>query len=326
MKEKTKVKIVNCITGSRVLGSILLPFIAPVLGTLSTAIFIGLLWLTDALDGYLAKHKWGVSTIFGANLDAFSDKLLGVAMMLYLIPFFPALILPVLSELAILRVNWYFGKKGADVKSSKLGKVKTAILDITTVLALLSTLSLTGPLSIIIPSLIAVTSAFQIGTLIDYTNKHKKYLKNNQPKNNVSNLSFFQTLKEIGRLLKDEKLYSPAYFKEHKKEALLDMLLDNKESEDVNQKKGINIEEKCNDDYEFSIIEKNELKILYNLNDNEISELEQFAKKHNMKLNKLMDYLEQYIDLEKLDKFPTFNQMKDYIYEESLDKTKNLKK
>lgn len=296
MKEKTKVKIVNLITGSRILGSILLPFIASVLGPLGVAIYIGVLWATDALDGYLAKHKWEVSTIFGANLDPFSDKLFGIAVLSYLIPIFPALIIPVLSEIFIFMVNWRYGKKGADVKSSKLGKVKTAILDGTTVLALLSTLSLTNLLVPIIPILISITTSFQIGTLINYTYKHKKYLKNNKPKNNVSHLSLWKTLKEIGKILKNEKIYSPSYFKEHKNEPLLDILLSKDEKKDEYN----NISEiKTNNDIE----NRNKLKIKYNLNDKEIDKLEQFAKTNQMSLEQVLEYLKQYSDYEKVENF-----------------------
>lgn len=316
MKEKTKVIIVNAITGSRVIGAFVLPFIASLFGPLGTALYISGLWATDALDGYLAKRKWHVSTIFGANLDAFSDKLFGVATLIYLSKFFPIVLIPLVLEFAIFGVNWHYGRKGADVKSSKVGKRKTLVFDIVTAFSVLTTLSLTSAFASVVPFLMSFVCGMQAYTLKDYINTHKTYLRHNKPKNDVSHLGFIETIKAIVKLLGDKKLYSPAYFKEHQNEPLLDMLLNKKETiHNPSESKDKDINEKTLD-YSFDTKQKNELKIVYSLNESEIEKLETFAKLHNMDTELIMSYLEKYINVVNPTSYPTVNDMQNFIIEE----------
>lgn len=297
MSEKKKVTIVNLITGSRILGTFLLPVITSIFGPVGTAVYIGTLWATDAIDGYLAKHKWKVSTIFGANLDAFSDKVFGISVLIYLSSFYPFMIIPLISEFVIFGVNWHYGKKGSNVKSSKIGKCKTALLGVTTALSILSTISLTSGLSLIIPSLIGFISIADAITLGDYIHKNQKYLRTHEPKNDVSHLGFFETIKTIIKKLGDKNLYSPAYYKEHKNEPLLDMLLNNQEDskeEIVATAKVDNNDIREDNTTCLTISEQNELKIKYNLSDKDIEVLDGYVKFHNMKLDeikKLLDYI-----------------------------------
>lgn len=290
MSEKKKVTIVNLITGSRIIGTLFLPFIISTLGPVGTALYIGALSATDAVDGYLAKKRWHVSTIFGANLDAFSDKVLGIASLLYLRIYYPTMIIPILLEGSIFATNFAYGRKGADVKSSYLGKFKTALLFITTTLSVLSTISLTRGLSIIVPALIGITSIVDSITLGNYIYKNRKYLKTHKPKNDVSHLGFVDTIKEIIRLLKDPKLYSPEYFKEHKNEPLLDMLLYKKE-----EKKELIVTENKNDFSTLTISEQNEFKINYGLTNKEMDKIEKFMKENNISKKEMQEYLELYI-------------------------------
>jgi len=328
MKEKTKVIIVNAITGSRVIGAFALPFIASLFGPLGTAFYIGGLWITDAIDGYLAKHKWHVSTIFGANLDAFSDKLFGVATLIYLSKFFPIVIMPLVLEFAIFGVNWHYGRKGADVKSSKVGKRKTFIFDIVTAFSVLTTLSLTSVFANIVPLLMAFVTGMQAYTLKDYVNTHKTYLRHNKPKNDVSHLGFIETIKAIVKLLGDKKLYSPAYFKEHQNEPLLDMLLNKRELKKDDVKEVTQEDVFGNEkDYKFDVSQKKELKIVYSLNDTEIAKLETFAATHKLDSDLIMSYLSKYINSVNPTNYPTVNEMENFIIEEEKEhiKTKGFK-
>lgn len=328
MSEKRKVTIVNLITGSRIIGTLILPFIISTLGPLGTALYIGALSATDAVDGYLAKERWHVSTIFGANLDAFSDKVLGIASLLYLRIYYPTMIIPILLETSIFAINFAYGRKGADVKSSYLGKFKTALLFITTTLSVLSTISLTSGLSLIIPSLICITSVVDSITLGNYIHKNRKYLKTHKPKNDVSHLGFIDTLKEIIRLLKDPKLYSPTYYKEHKDEPLLDMLLNKNEEKQTSKMEELSEVDNQNsdnekDDYKFDIHQENELKIIYCLNYNEIARLEEFAKTHKLDPDLIMTYLSKYISTVNSTQYPTVNEMENFIIEEEQEKIKS---
>lgn len=303
MSEKKKVTIVNLITGSRIIGTFLLPVITSIFGPLGTAIYIGSLWATDAIDGYLAKHKWKVSTIFGANLDAFSDKVLGIASLLYLRSFYPAMLIPVLFETAIFATNFAYGRKGADVKSSYLGKFKTGLLGGATALSILSTISLTSGLSIAIPSLITFISVAEAATLIDYIKTNEEYLKTHTPKNDVSHMGFFETIKTIIKKLGDKRLYSPEYFKEHKNEPLLDMLLYKEEINENDIKETANKNTSNNDIKEetislLTIREQNELKIKYNLSDKDIKSLDGYMKFHNITFEEIKEQIERIISNE----------------------------
>lgn len=321
MKEKTKVAIVNLITGSRVVGTFALPFVSSLFGPVGTALFIGGLWITDALDGYLAKRKWHVSTIFGANLDAFSDKLFGIATLIYLSKFFPIVVVPLVLEFGIFGVNWHYGRKGADVKSSTVGKRKTLVFDIVTAFSVLTTLSLTSVFANIVPLLMSFVCGMQAYTLKDYINTHKTYLRHNKPKNDVSHLGFIETIKAIVKLLGDEKIYSPAYYKDHKNEPLLDMLLNKKEENQLSKTEELpKIENKQSnmdeEDYTFNIQQKNELKIVYSLNDNEIEKLEAFAETHKLDPDLIMSYLSKYINTVNPTNYPTVSEMENFIIEE----------
>ena len=321
MKEKSKVRIVNAITGSRIIGALFFPLIISQFGTLGTAIYIGTLWATDAVDGFLAKRKWHVSTIFGAALDAFSDKVLGIASLLYLRMFYPAMIMPIIFEGTIFFANFAYGRKGADVKSSKIGKVKSGVLYISIVLAILSTLSLTNILAAAIPFLITLITVAQTSTLYNYVVTNKKYLKNHKPKKDVSNLGFIETLKEIFRLLKDPKIYSPSYYKEHKNEALLEMLYNEEE-------KNITLTEKLKEPKnqkslprDLTIEDKNEFKILYNLTNDELEKIEKYMFIHNISKEDMKIFLESYINTVKTN-YRNANKIESFIQKE-IKKTKN---
>ena len=72
-KDKIIKQIPNILTISRIVGSILLAFIAPVLGIGLTTACVAALALTDLFDGFLARKLKATSEL-GGKLDAISDK------------------------------------------------------------------------------------------------------------------------------------------------------------------------------------------------------------------------------------------------------------
>ena len=70
-----KLILINSITITRLIGSLILPFVYYKYGASLVSLFIIILFLTDAIDGFLAR-KLKCSTFFGSILDACSDKLL----------------------------------------------------------------------------------------------------------------------------------------------------------------------------------------------------------------------------------------------------------
>jgi len=314
MEEKKKVKIVNIITTIRILGVFLIPLFSSLYGSLGAALYIGTLWTTDTIDGFLAR-KWEVSTIFGAALDTLADKVIEIASLIYLYVFYPTMLIPILLELATVVVNWKYGKRGANVKSSKLGKVKTVIFGFATGFTILSTISLTNILVPLLPLFIGITTLAEVSTLVDYIIRNEKYIKTHKT-NNVSNLNFFETLKLIFKSLKNKNIYSPKYFKEHKNEPLLSLLLNKRELKkddviEVTQEDVFGNEK----DYKFDVSQKNELKIVYSLNDNEIEKLENFAETHKLDSDLVMSYLSKYINTVNPTSYPTVNDMQNFIIE-----------
>ena len=67
-----KMIIVNFITSIRLIGSFVLPIIYYKCGINIASLIIIILFLTDAIDGFLAR-KLKVSTFFGCIIDAFED-------------------------------------------------------------------------------------------------------------------------------------------------------------------------------------------------------------------------------------------------------------
>ena len=219
MSEKNKIITVNTITFTRIIGIFFIPFAVYNFKTFYVALFIGILWLTDTIDGILAR-KWDVSTLLGAILDVFADKLLEIAVLSYLSTLKKMMIIPLMLELLTLITNFVFGALGANVKSSKYGKIKTVIVGFLTAIAVLSTISSINILSVIIYVLIITTIIFEVITLTDYIIKNTKHLKEKNNKKNIHH-----KIKKWNKLKKD--LISPKFHKEHLDEPILSKICDN---------------------------------------------------------------------------------------------------
>ena len=119
--------IVNIITGLRVLGAISIIFIYLFGGTFVTAMVSVGLFLTDFIDGKLARI-WHVQSFFGSLLDSLSDKLFGIISLIILSTINPIFIFVILGEILILYINIASLQRGNNVQSSILGKIKTFVL------------------------------------------------------------------------------------------------------------------------------------------------------------------------------------------------------
>ncbi|MDD2505290.1 MAG: CDP-alcohol phosphatidyltransferase family protein [Bacilli bacterium] len=137
MKNKGSIIIVNSITMTRVIGTFILPFISYNLSPSILIMYIGLLLLTDAVDGILAR-KLKASTIFGSILDATADKLLGIACLAVLSQTYPIMLLPILTEALITIINTRGAIGGSSTESSQLGKIKTWVLGLSIVLGFIT--------------------------------------------------------------------------------------------------------------------------------------------------------------------------------------------
>ena len=90
--------------------------------------------LTDYFDGYIAR-KYAIESELGAFLDLIADKILVIAILVWLVFLFANQTLTIISILIILReiiitsFRYYLVSKNADpelIKANKFGKLKTA--------------------------------------------------------------------------------------------------------------------------------------------------------------------------------------------------------
>ncbi|MEG1048466.1 MAG: CDP-alcohol phosphatidyltransferase family protein [Bacilli bacterium] len=180
-KKETRVKqIPNLLTASRLLAPF---FIVPAAfsGNLPLAILFTVVFsLTDAFDGYAARKLNAVSE-FGKDLDPIVDKLFTAGLAIPLIITNPVIIVNILSELMITKINTDSKLKGNIPRTTVLGKVKTAALSVSLLLAYIgvsSSLISSNAVNIIL----LATSGIQFLTAHQYKDidKKKDELKENK--------------------------------------------------------------------------------------------------------------------------------------------------
>lgn len=128
--------LVNFLTTLRILGVVcLLPIYGRYGGVAAALLSIGC-YFTDCLDGIIAR-KCHVATFFGSFYDGLSDKLFTVANLVLLFTITKYAIFPILCEIAIVTIQSIKFSKNANVKSSKIGKLKTWIISLTVIIVYL---------------------------------------------------------------------------------------------------------------------------------------------------------------------------------------------
>ena len=102
--------------------------------------------LTDYFDGYIAR-KYAIESELGAFLDLIADKILVIAILVWLVFMFANQALTIISILIILReiiitsFRYYLVSNNADpelIKANKYGKLKTAFQFFSILLLILS--------------------------------------------------------------------------------------------------------------------------------------------------------------------------------------------
>lgn len=219
---------VNLITMTRLLGAFALPFIYIYKGPSISSIVILILFLTDAIDGFLAR-TFKISTFLGSMLDAISDKLLNTVSFILLGLTYKIMIPPLILEISILLISYSTYRYGGNVQSSRVGKIKTIILDICVIFSfVLISLNAFNTNNHIINYFInnvatyinifgSIISISCIIALLDYTKKYKKV--RNNPKN--KKISFKgRTRKKFKEVIKDG--VDTNYYIIHKDESILE--------------------------------------------------------------------------------------------------------
>lgn len=124
-----KLVLVNLITFSRFIGSILIPIIYFKYGVKSLGLLILILFLTDMLDGFLSR-KLKVETFLGGLMDAVSDKLFAFVLLGFLTYYYPVILIVLFLEFTIFVINTLSFKDNKNIKTSSLGRAKTVLQDI----------------------------------------------------------------------------------------------------------------------------------------------------------------------------------------------------
>lgn len=147
----------------------------PILGIILASLALS----TDFFDGKIAR-KYNIQSDFGADLDAFCDKIVFLGLSLPLILTNIGIFINLFLEGLIAYVNIKGRMNGKDTSTIFAGKVKTLILSITLIVGYLTSF-LSLPIEIF-TSLIAVSALSQSCALVKYRNISQMPIKEN---NNV---------------------------------------------------------------------------------------------------------------------------------------------
>ena len=133
MKKISAILIVNILTTFRIIGVFCLLPIYLKLGGAAAACLSIACYLTDLIDGLLAR-AWHVSTFFGSAFDGVADKSFSVANLIVLFTITKFAIVPILFEFAIIVIQTIKYHRNENVQSSKVGKLKTWIISLTVII------------------------------------------------------------------------------------------------------------------------------------------------------------------------------------------------
>lgn len=166
--------IVNLITINRIIFSFILLSIFNKINKYIFIISLIILFLTDFIDGFLAR-KFMVQSLFGSSLDTVADKTLSILLIFPLIKEYPIILLILLGEISIALLNIIGKIKGKHTRSSSIGKIKMWIISINIIISYISYFNIIK-INIIIPTII--TFIFQLHTIIEYFYYLKKQSSN----------------------------------------------------------------------------------------------------------------------------------------------------
>ena len=129
---------VNLLTMVRIIGVFMMIPVYFNYGGLYAAILSVCCYLTDCIDGFLAR-KFHVATFFGSMFDGVADKLFSCSNLIILFKVTKYSIASIIFELAVVLIQFIKFQKNINVKTSKIGKIKTIVMSITVILIYLVT-------------------------------------------------------------------------------------------------------------------------------------------------------------------------------------------
>lgn len=189
---------VNLITTMRFIYTLALPFLKVKVSKLAFIINIGILFITDSIDGILAR-KFKVQTLYGSMMDTIADKSLCIMLLLLLVGNLQILTPVLIGEIAIAIINIVATIRGKKTKSSMMGKTKMWLISITIVLSYMYYFNVCN-YYIWVASLV-LTTAMQIATIINYIFRISKQ------ENNTSQIYKTKNWQELKYVLFDSDYY-----------------------------------------------------------------------------------------------------------------------
>jgi len=194
--------IVNLITSMRIIGSVFLFPIYFKYGQNVMGIILTVLFLTDWIDGYLAR-KYYVSTFFGSIMDSICDKVMAIVSCVILCFINKYFIIAIILESLIFIVNTFVLTQKGNIKSSLIGKGKMWVLSICVILGFFFSKEGKTILNVLIasPAILA-----ELVTLYDYLKKGSKVKVEI-----VAKKPQYKPFKEIKGML-----FSPEFYDAHK--------------------------------------------------------------------------------------------------------------
>ena len=178
--------LVNLLTTARFFFTIIMVVLEKNISHIKFIVAIIILFSTDFIDGKLAR-KFKVQTLYGSNMDTIADKALSIGLILMLVKKISISWLPLLGEIFIAITNVIGKLQGKKTKSSKVGKAKTWLIAITTVVCYMNYFNVINKTLTSICCLI--TFLCQIYCLIYYINylhNQKPHVKEKKKNNKVS--------------------------------------------------------------------------------------------------------------------------------------------
>ena len=146
---------------------------------------IALVSLTDVFDGFAARHITKNPNKGGAILDACTDKIYSLALIIPAIFENPLLLTNGFLETIIALVNRDALKKGAEPKSTKLGKIKMWPLSATISLSYINMAANSEVINKLITLGILTTGILEIINIIQYKKQAESNLKKIKEKNKI---------------------------------------------------------------------------------------------------------------------------------------------
>lgn len=197
-KPENKLSLIpNWLSFSRVIGGVIIPIMAYTNAPISILFgTISFLSISDFLDGLTARKIAKEETKEGAMMDAVSDKIFSLLLIIGILPILPVFALNGILEGVIASINAKILAKGGNPKSNFLGKAKIWPLSISLILGYLSLaigniniLGITNDILITFSTTLSLaTLPLQAINIKEYFNEYKKQNNNTyQKKNNNTN-------------------------------------------------------------------------------------------------------------------------------------------